>query len=111
MRSTVAMLAILTAGGLALAFADPPATPVAAESPSKTAQNSTAEESTGLQSTAHTVPATAAATAAQAPATAPAKPAPSASNERMQEQLLRFQGYKLTMTAGVGGDSAHACRQ
>ncbi len=99
MRPAVAMLAILTSGALSLAFADPPATPVASESRSTTTPNSTAEDSTGQNSAAHSVPATAA-TAAKAPAVAPAKPTPSASGERMAEHLLRSQGYKLSMVNG-----------
>jgi len=91
MRPAVAMLAILATTGLSLAFADPPATPVAPESRSTTAQNTTAEDST----------ATAAATAAETPAVAPAKSTPSASDERLQEQLLRSQGYKLSMVNGA----------
>lgn len=100
MKPAVAMLAILATGGLSLAFADPPATPVAPESRSTTAQNSTAEDSTGQNSVTHAVPATAAAPAGETPAAAPAKPTPSASGERMQEQLLRSQGYKLSMVNG-----------
>jgi len=100
MKAAVAMLAILTTGALSLAFADPPATPVAPESRSTTAQNSTAEDSTGQNSAAHTVPATAAATAAETPAVAAAKPTSSAPHERMAEQLLRSQGYKLSMMRG-----------
>jgi hypothetical protein len=100
MRPAVATLAILTTTGLSLAFADPPATPVAPESRSTTAQNSTAEDSTDQNSAAHTVPATAAATAAETPAVAPARSTPSASSARLQEQLLRSQGYKLSMVNG-----------
>jgi hypothetical protein len=100
MRPAVATLAILTTGGLSLAFADPPATPVAPESRSTTAQNSGAEDSTGQNSAARAAPATAAATAAETPVVAPAKSTPSASDERLQEQLLRFQGYKLSMVHG-----------
>ncbi len=109
MRRAVAMLAILTTGGLSLAFADPPATSAAPESRSSTAQNNTAEDSSGQNSASQTAPATAAATTAETPAdatakptaataaetpVAPANPAPSASDERMQEKLLRDQGYK-----------------
>jgi hypothetical protein len=103
MRPAAATLAILTTAGLSLAFADPPATPatpVAPESRSTPAQNSTAEDSTGQNSAAHAVPETAAAPAAETPAVAPAKPTPSASAERLQEQLLRSQGYKLSMVNG-----------
>jgi hypothetical protein len=100
MRPAVATLAILTATGLSLAFADPQATPVAPESRSTTAQSSTAEDSTGQNSAAHTVPATTAATAPETPAATPAKSTPSASGERLQEQLLRSQGYKLSMVNG-----------
>jgi len=100
MRPAVAMLAVLATGALSLALADPPADPVAPESRSTTAQNSAAEDSTDQNSAAHAVPATAAATVAETPAVAPAKPTPSASDERMQEQLLRYQGYKLSMVHG-----------
>jgi hypothetical protein len=100
MRPAVAILAILSTGALSLGFADPPATPVAPESRSTTTPNSTAEDSAGQNSTAHTVPAIAAATAAETPAVAPAKPPPSASGERMAEHLLRSQGYKLSMVNG-----------
>jgi hypothetical protein len=100
MRPAVAMLAILTTGGLSLAFADPPATPVAPESRSTTAQSSTAEGSKDQNSAAHTVPATAAPTAAETPAAAPATPTATASAEPMAERLLRSQGYKPSMNHG-----------
>ena len=74
MRLAVAMLAILTTGGLSLAFADPPATPVAPESRSTTAQSSTAEGSKDQnQSLPTRLPATAAPTAAETPAAARAR--------------------------------------
>ncbi len=100
MRPAAAMLAILATGGLSLAFADPPAVPVAPESRSTTAPNSTAEDGADQNSAAHTVPATAAAPAADTAAVAPVKPAPSTSGERMMEQQLRLQGYKLSMVHG-----------
>jgi hypothetical protein len=106
MSPAVAMLAILTTGGLSLAFADPPATPVAPvapvapESRSTPTPNSTSEDSTGQNSAAHTVPATADATAAKTPAVAPANTTPSPSGERKAEQLLRSQGYKVSMVNG-----------
>ena len=100
MRTAVAVLAIVTIGGASVAFADPPDTPVAPESPDTAAQKGPAEDSTGQNRASHTVPATAATTATETPAAAPAKPAPSASDEGMQEQLLRFQGYKLSMVRG-----------
>jgi hypothetical protein len=99
MRPAVAILGILTTSGLSLAFADPPATPVAPESQSTTTPNSTAEDSTGQNSAALTAPATAA-TAAKTPAVAPAKPTPRASGERLVEQQLRLEGYKLSMMHG-----------
>lgn len=100
MRPAVAMLAILTTGGLSLAFADPPATPVAPDSRSTPTPNSTAEDSTGQKSAAPIVPATAAAPAATTPAVAPAKSTPSASDEQLQKRLLQSQGYKLSMVNG-----------
>jgi len=71
-RPAVAMLAILTAGALSLALADPPAA----------------------------VPATPAVTSAKTPAVAPVQPTPSASGEQVQEQLLRNQGYRRYMVQG-----------
>jgi hypothetical protein len=100
MRPAVAMLAILTIGALSLAFADPPANPVAPESRSTPTPNSTAEDSTGQRSAAPTVPATAAAPAATAPAVAPGQSTPSASDEQLQKRLLQSQGYKLSMVNG-----------
>jgi hypothetical protein len=58
MRVAVTMLAILTTGGGSLAFADPPATPVAPESRSSATPSSTAEDSTGQNSADRTVPTT-----------------------------------------------------
>jgi hypothetical protein len=98
MRRAVAMLAILTIGGLSFAFADPPATSVAPESQGSKAQNSTAEDIADQHS--ETAPATAAATVAVTPDAAPANPNISASDERMQEKLLRAQGYKPSMRNG-----------
>ncbi|HXZ59001.1 MAG TPA: hypothetical protein VEG26_02390 [Steroidobacteraceae bacterium] len=94
------MLAIFTTAAQSLAFADSSPDPVVPESPSTTAQSSIAADSTGQNSTAHAVPATAAATATETPAVARAMPTPNASGERMQEQLLRNQGYKLSMVRG-----------
>jgi hypothetical protein len=99
LRPTVATLAIFAIGRLSLAFADPPATPVTPESRSTTGQNSTAEDSTGQKSAAHTVPTTAV-TAAETPAVAPSNTTPSSSGERLQERLLRSQGYRLSMVHG-----------
>ncbi|HWW79230.1 MAG TPA: hypothetical protein VNY82_06520, partial [Steroidobacteraceae bacterium] len=86
--------------GGSLAFADPPATPVAPESRSSATPSSTAEDSTGQNSADRTVPTTVAATAAKTPAVAPANPTPSASGERMAEKQLRMEGYKLSMVHG-----------
>jgi hypothetical protein len=61
---------------------------------------STVKDSTGQDGAAQTELATAAAAAAKTPAVAAAKPTPSASGERIQEQLLRSQGYKLSMVNG-----------
>jgi hypothetical protein len=100
MRPAAALLAILTISGVSLAFADPPATAVAPESPSTPAPNGAADDNTGQNDAAHT-PATAAAAAATTPAVAPANPTPSTSDERqMSKQLLRLQGYKLSMRNG-----------
>lgn len=90
MRRTVAMLAILTTGGLAVAFADPPATPAAPESQSTTAQSSP-EEGTSQHNAPQAAPATAAATTAASPAVA------SESDKHLQEEWLRNQGYKPYM--------------
>lgn len=102
MKPAVATLAILTAGALSLAFADPPAGPVVPESRNNTAQNSTAEDNSSQSSAAPAVPATAAVTAAKTPAVASAQPTPgpSAEQAREQERLLRNQGYKLRMVNG-----------
>ena len=101
MRPAVATLAILTIGGPSFAFADPPATPVPAESGNTATPNGHAEDSTGQNGAAHTAPARVAATAAETPAVVPAKSStPSASAESQQEQLLRFQGYQLRMVRG-----------
>jgi hypothetical protein len=91
--------AVVTTGGLSLAFADPPATPVVPESRSTTTPSSTAEDSNGQTSAAPTVPATAAAPAATT-AVAPAKSTPGASDEQLQKRLLQSQGYKLSMVNG-----------
>lgn len=86
MKPAVATLAILTAGALSLALADPPANPVGPDSPSTTAQKSTAEDITSQSSAARAVPATAAVTAGKSkgPAVAPPQPTPGASAEREQ---------------------------
>jgi hypothetical protein len=86
MRPAVATLAILAAGALSPAFADPPANPV--------------EDSTSQSSAVHAVPATPAVTAAKTPAVAPATPSTSAEQVQEQERLLRNQGYKLRMLQG-----------
>lgn len=100
MKPAVATLAILAAGTLSLAFADPPTNPVVPESQSTTARDSTAEDTTSQSSAAHAVPAAAAATTARTSAVAPAQPTPSPSTEQEQERLLRNQGYKLKMVNG-----------
>jgi hypothetical protein len=92
MRRAVAMLAILTTGGLSVAFADPPANPAAPEeSHSTPAQGSIPEGSTSQQQASQTEPARAAATTAESSAVAQAY------NEPLQEKWLRNQGYKPYM--------------
>lgn len=86
MRSAVVTLALIALGGQSLALADPPVAPAAA-----------------AQTPAAAVPAPAA--AAQTPAVTPAKPASTASaastsDERIIEQQLRLQGYRLSMVRG-----------
>ena len=104
MKPAVATLAILAAGTLSLAFADPPTNPVVPEPQSTTARDSTAEDTTSQSSAAHAVPAAAAVTTARPPDVAPAQPTPSPSAEQVQDQeqarLLRNQGYKLRMVNG-----------
>jgi hypothetical protein len=70
MKTAAVMLAMLTTGGPALAFADPPAPPSAS------------------------------ATRPQSPAVAPAKPAATAPSEGMTERALKLQGYRLSMVNG-----------
>ena len=95
MKYVVAIALLVTAGS---AYADPPAaSPAVAASPGAATQNSTAEDG-GDHSSAK--PASAPAATAENPAAAAAKPAPAAPRERLQEQLLRSQGYKLTMVNG-----------
>ena len=85
MRLAVAMLAILTTGLLPLAFADPPPAPPAAQAQPAEAPPVAAQppEAPPTQNVA-----------------APAKTAPSAPDEQAQGQLLRNQGYSLTMVRG-----------
>jgi hypothetical protein len=99
MRPAIAILVMLTTGGLSSALADPPATP-APESRGTTAQNSTSEDSASQNSVSQTAPATAAATAAGTSATASTNPAPHAPEEPAEEKLLRLQGYRPTMVSG-----------
>ena len=97
MKTMVAMLALLVAGGLSVVSADP-AAPAAAATPAPAAQNSPAEDSSDHSSAK---PVSAPAATAENPAAAAAKPvASSAPKERAEEQLLRNQGYKLTMVNG-----------
>lgn len=84
MKLAAAAFALLTAGPLSPACADPPDTP-AAPAPESAAATPAAPESA-------TTPAT--------PAAAAAKPAPASGDERMQEALLRYQGYRLSMVRG-----------
>jgi hypothetical protein len=100
MKPAVVVFALLAAGGLSIAFGDPPATPVAPESASTAAPKSPAEDSAAQQTPANTAPATPSTAAVPTAATAAAKPGPSAPDERMQEALLRYQGYKLSMVRG-----------
>ena len=83
MKPAVLMLAIL-AGAPSLAFADPPNPPSAPESPTPAASVPPA--------LSPQTPVT------QAPVVTPPKPAES--KERIAEQQLRQQGYKLTMVRG-----------
>jgi hypothetical protein len=104
MRAAVALLAVL-AGGLSVAFAEPPETPATPKPESTAAQSDNAQDSTGQSSATHTVPGPATAAAVQMPAATPVKPAPSTSaastsDERMAEQQLRFQGYRPSMVNG-----------
>jgi hypothetical protein len=80
MKPAVLMLAVL-AGAPSLAFADPPNPPPAPESATPAAS----------------VPP---ALSPQTPVVTAPKPAVSESKERMAEQQLRLQGYKLTMVRG-----------
>jgi hypothetical protein len=100
MRRAVAIVALLTTGGLTVAFADPPPTPVAPASQGATAPSSTAESGSGQSSAAAATPATAAASAAQSSAAAPAKPAPSAANGDSDDKELLKQGYKPRVVRG-----------
>lgn len=91
MRSVAAICAMLITGGVPVAFADPPpAAPVPPESRSSPAQNSTADSSTNQKKADTTAP----------PRAAPPSLTPSESDERLQEQLLRLQGYKPSMVRG-----------
>lgn len=99
MRTAVAVLAILTSGGMSRALADPPGTPPTSEAPSTAGQKSPADEGTGRSTAAATVPAIPA-PAATTPTAAPAKPIPSASDETQAEKSLRDQGYKPAMRNG-----------
>jgi len=85
MKPAVLMLAVL-AGAPSLAFADPPNPPSAPESPTPAASVPPA--------LSPQTPVT------EAPVVTPPKPAASESKERMAEQQLRLQGYKLTMVRG-----------
>jgi hypothetical protein len=88
MRPALVTVAMLIIGGQSIALADPPVTPAAPESAAGPASGPTP---------------------APAPA-APAKPAPSTSStsdERMLEQQLRLQGYRLSMVRG----EAKYCRR
>ena len=100
MKPAVTLFALLAAGGLSIAFADPPDTPVAPEPTSAAAPKSPAEDAAAEQTPANTAPATPSPAAVQTPATVAAQPGPTAPDERMQEALLRYQGYKLSMVRG-----------
>jgi hypothetical protein len=100
MRHVVAMLAILTAGGLYRAFADPPVTPAASESQSSASQSSTAAQGNGQNTAAQTPPAKAAVTGAQTAAVATANPAPSASSEQTLDKQLLAKGYTPRVIRG-----------
>jgi hypothetical protein len=92
MRCAVAMLAILTTGGLSVAFANPPATPAAPEESAGTPAQSSTPQDRGSQNNApQSAPATAGATTPEKSAVAPA------SDEPLQEKWLRNQGYKPYM--------------
>lgn len=90
MRCTLAIAALLTAGSVSLALADP-ATPTAAAPQSSTAQSSAAR--TALAS------ASAAATDAH-PATRAKASTPAASDDALEEKSLLAQGYKVSMYHG-----------
>ena len=105
MTSAVVTLAIIAIGGSSPALADPPATPAAAEPQTTAAQSTNAQDITGENGAAPAAVAPATVAAAQTPAAAAAKPAPSTSassapDERMLEQQLRLQGYRLSMVRG-----------
>lgn len=110
MRAAVAMLAILATGALSCVLADPPveapagASPATAPAPSQAAPSREMHEKMATPG----VPDPAAAergaqrvaTAAETPAVAPSQPAAGDSDERLQERLLRNQGYRPTMVHG-----------
>jgi hypothetical protein len=90
MKPAVVMLAVL-AGAPSLAFADPPNSPPAPESPTPAAS---VPPALSPQTPVAENPVT------PGPVVTPPKPAASESKERLAEQQLRLQGYKLTMVRG-----------
>ena len=90
MKPAVVMLAVL-AGAPSLAFADPPNPPPAPESPTPAAS---VPPALSPQTPVAENPVT------PGPVVTPPKPAASESKERLAEQQLRLQGYKLTMVRG-----------
>ena len=90
MKPAVVMLAVL-AGAPSLASADPPNPPPAPESATPAAS---VPPALSPQTPVAQTPVT------EAPVVTAPKPAASESKERMAEQQLRLQGYKLTMVRG-----------
>lgn len=97
MSRTVVMLTMLTAGIAALAFADPPAPEVPAQTRSSADQKSR-DDTTQPNSSAPAAATTPAATTADRAQVA--KPAASSSDDSKREALLLDQGYKPAMRNG-----------
>jgi|SRR5215472_440881 len=104
MRTVIAALALIANGGLSLASADPPATPattatpgsVAAPAPVLAPAPATAPAPAPAPAASAASPISTAAAAAQTAVPAQAKPP----DDRLLEQQLRLQGYRLSMVRG-----------
>ena len=104
------MLVVLATCALSRALADPPATSVTPKpqdasaqdvaTQDAAAQDSAAKDRTTQSSASKAASATAAPTSGEAPRVSSAKSVPGAPNERMEEKVLRDQGYKPTMKNG-----------